>query len=778
MKKFKDLDINEQHREKGRFRPTVPHKVSSVATASPRKDSDSADVRLREDTLDSTTLSTPEGNQMRGGYTPASRSFDEKPFKEPMKKYKEVKEDSDIEIPKDAPSIESIAKKHGLSVAEIEKQLKVGMSVEAEHGKNERSEREIALDHLNEKPDYYKKLKKYVEETEMQLDEMPGANMNTRDVHQHLKKRGWSLSRTSGGHDVYTHTKSIKHIAVPRHKQLKAPLIMGILKTAQMVSEESLDELDTNTLKSYSSKAATSNLVNLMQPGEQAKKKTLKRFTGMQRAAQKIIAKEEKDQDKGEYDYEGDMAMSDLRSIIHNAQQLHDMMEKDTNLPEWLQAKITKAEDYISSATNYMRSEVNEEMVQEGENEQVKDGDPCWKDYEMVGMKKKGGKQVPNCVPVKEESTPYWKKTSFIKKMSRVAKQERLEREKKEAEKKQVKEETLEEGRPSQSHPLEGHEYHKKTNAELVYIAKDAHKAAEAMKSHNTTAENKYRDQANDSATVRYFRQKNGMPDWYKKKYGHVNEEVDLDEKYQVVAKTKDGETFKSGVYHTKDKAQDMHWKLAKGNKHNSVETVKVDEEVESIEEAEDIHSHKVGDEIVLKNKDYHGVIVKSKGSDISFKNKSDNKHYKATHSMIHRNLSQENRYKEKSAGQNKKFDDAMSSDMKRIHNSGALKKFGIGVTEASDPPFDMPYKKAEPTTKTDKSGAIHTPMSRVKNIAKMAMAKQSQSLKPVKEEKDESKKMGIIRDTLKSAKKKKSDNSNSEKFESDPIMSSEIQKQ
>ncbi len=31
--------------------------------------------------------------------------------------------------------------------------------------------------------------------------------------------------------------------------------------------------------------------------------------------------------------------------------------------------------------------------------------------------------------------------------------------------------------------------YHKKTNAELEYIAKDAHKAAEAMKSHNTTAE-------------------------------------------------------------------------------------------------------------------------------------------------------------------------------------------------------------------------------------------------------------------------------------------------
>ena len=24
---------------------------------------------------------------------------------------------------------------------------------------------------------------------------------------------------------------------------------------------------------------------------------------------------------------------------------------------------------------------------------------PCWKGYEMVGTKKKGGKKVPNCVP-------------------------------------------------------------------------------------------------------------------------------------------------------------------------------------------------------------------------------------------------------------------------------------------------------------------------------------------------------------------------------------------
>jgi len=28
--------------------------------------------------------------------------------------------------------------------------------------------------------------------------------------------------------------------------------------------------------------------------------------------------------------------------------------------------------------------------------------DPCWKGYKQIGMKKKGGKEVPNCVPISE----------------------------------------------------------------------------------------------------------------------------------------------------------------------------------------------------------------------------------------------------------------------------------------------------------------------------------------------------------------------------------------
>jgi len=120
----------------------------------------------------------------------------------------------------------------------------------------------------------------------------------------------------------------------------------------------------------------------------------------------------------------------------------------------------------------------------------------------------------------------------------------------------------LEEGRPSQRHPLEGHEYHKKSNAELVGIAKDAREAAEAMKSHNTTAENKYMDQANDSATVRHFRKTSGMPDWYKKKYGLKEEVEHIDEEdtgYQDRYAVKNGKAVKDNPKMSGDKKQPYH---------------------------------------------------------------------------------------------------------------------------------------------------------------------------------------------------------------------------
>ena len=58
-------------------------------------------------------------------------------------------------------------------------------------------------------------------------------------------------------------------------------------------------------------------------------------------------------------DHEVEMAITDLRSLAHRASQLADHLEKEkpTDLEGWVQAKITKASDYIGAVyDNHMFS--------------------------------------------------------------------------------------------------------------------------------------------------------------------------------------------------------------------------------------------------------------------------------------------------------------------------------------------------------------------------------------------------------------------------------------
>ena len=57
-------------------------------------------------------------------------------------------------------TVEQIAKKHRLDVSFIEKQLKIGEPIEHEHTQDHNLARDIALQHLDEIPDYYTRLKK------------------------------------------------------------------------------------------------------------------------------------------------------------------------------------------------------------------------------------------------------------------------------------------------------------------------------------------------------------------------------------------------------------------------------------------------------------------------------------------------------------------------------------------------------------------------------------------------------------------------------------------
>ena len=54
---------------------------------------------------------------------------------------------------------------------------------------------------------------------------------------------------------------------------------------------------------------------------------------------------------------EGIMAKGNAFEASKDAQDICNMISPHTNLPEWVEAKITKAEDYLSSVFNYIRGD-------------------------------------------------------------------------------------------------------------------------------------------------------------------------------------------------------------------------------------------------------------------------------------------------------------------------------------------------------------------------------------------------------------------------------------
>jgi len=105
--------------------------------------------------------------------------------------------------------------------------------------------------------------------------------------------------------------------------------------------------------------------------------------------------------DKAEYDQEGRMAKSELKTAKDAAAELQSILDDDENLPEWVQAKITKAVDYLDTARDYMKDndvEYTDESIEEAKKKEK----PDYLDFDKDGDKKEPMKKALKDKAMKE----------------------------------------------------------------------------------------------------------------------------------------------------------------------------------------------------------------------------------------------------------------------------------------------------------------------------------------------------------------------------------------
>jgi hypothetical protein len=292
-------------------------------------------------------------------------------------------------------SIEQIAKKHRLEVSFVKHQLEMGIPIEHEHTKDKDLATDIALQHLDEIPDYYTRLKKMeasakrehkkfkdISEEKMGLWEnirakrkrgekpaKPGEKgyPKTLDIEEGLKqaRKNVGASKCWPG-KVAKGTKIKNGIEVPDCKPIKK----SIKEDAENTSD-GVDDMD-NPLQIHFHDGVI-RYCPMCQKNEKASEckygeKYWKMFSHPINIApdKKYTPNTPHPGNFPEsYDHEYSMARSELSTIISAAKRLKKKIGKgEGNLEAWVQSKITKAADYIDTAADYVDSgEMKEETA-------------------------------------------------------------------------------------------------------------------------------------------------------------------------------------------------------------------------------------------------------------------------------------------------------------------------------------------------------------------------------------------------------------------------------
>jgi hypothetical protein len=314
------------------------------------------------------------------------------------------------------PGIVAIAKKWKLPVAKVMELVNQGAEVEKEHNKSIVKARQVARDHINERPDYYNKLKK-MEKTPISVKEetgisgVRGLGYVTGDpgvdyIQNYIDTNAMAYEDDNGSHFELIKKKHLEHhnnklgfnffdptdgnASNKTLKEAKHPLQVNFDK----YRKGKLNELGGNV--GYEGLTdASPKKINQLEEGpklDKAKKiaKTVA-VTGMTAANM--------------------YTMGDAISQ-HKPRHQTDMVRAATALPGaagWGASAVHYGKKGYDLAKATLKKKAHME-------EEKKMGNPCWKGYKAYGMKKKDGKEVPNCVPVEEQgssATPYTERPTY-----------------------------------------------------------------------------------------------------------------------------------------------------------------------------------------------------------------------------------------------------------------------------------------------------------------------------------------------------------------------------
>jgi hypothetical protein len=138
------------------------------------------------------------------------------------------------------------------------------------------------------------------------------------------------------------------------------------------------------------------------------------------------------------------MFFSNLKQMKRQCELLLQLDENMVNQlleqgHDWADDHISSAKENIDQVFDFMMNEtkgneespVSADMDQFNMNEEGQLDEKCWDGYKQIGSKKKGGKMVPNCVPVSEASSPAQQAAIAInmKKQGKTPKNETTEEE-------------------------------------------------------------------------------------------------------------------------------------------------------------------------------------------------------------------------------------------------------------------------------------------------------------------------------------------------------------